>query len=84
MSGLPFSGFHGFFSPADERSVGAYCQLKLEIPELGTDQVAVAVKVRDMPVVQACGLIFAAFYILLNMAADMIAIIANPRLRHPR
>jgi peptide/nickel transport system permease protein len=43
-----------------------------------------AVKVRDMPVVQACGLIFAAFYILLNMAADMIAIIANPRLRHPR
>jgi peptide/nickel transport system permease protein len=43
-----------------------------------------AVKVRDMPVVQACGLIFAAFYILLNMAADIIAIIANPRLRHPR
>jgi peptide/nickel transport system permease protein len=43
-----------------------------------------AVKVRDMPVVQACGLIFAAFYILLNMAADLIAIIANPRLRHPR
>ena len=43
-----------------------------------------AVKVRDMPVVQACGLIFAAFYILLNMAADIIAILANPRLRHPR
>ena len=43
-----------------------------------------AVKVRDMPVVQACGLIFAAFYIFLNMAADIIAIVANPRLRHPR
>ncbi|SDL35366.1 peptide/nickel transport system permease protein [Ensifer sp. YR511] len=43
-----------------------------------------AVTVRDMPVVQACGLIFAAFYIFLNMAADILAIIANPRLRHPR
>ncbi len=43
-----------------------------------------AVTVRDMPVVQACGLIFAAFYILLNMLADIIAIAANPRLRHPR
>jgi peptide/nickel transport system permease protein len=43
-----------------------------------------AVAVRDMPVVQACGLIFAAVYILLNMFADIIAIVANPRLRHPR
>lgn len=43
-----------------------------------------AVTVRDMPVVQACGLIFAAFYIFLNMAADILAILANPRLRHPR
>ncbi|MCM2471927.1 ABC transporter permease [Agrobacterium sp. a22-2] len=43
-----------------------------------------AVTVRDMPVVQACGLIFAAVYILLNMVADIIAIVANPRLRHPR
>lgn len=43
-----------------------------------------AVTVRDMPVVQACGLIFAAVYILMNMLADIIAIVANPRLRHPR
>lgn len=43
-----------------------------------------AVTVRDMPVVQACGLIFAAFYIFLNMLADILAYIANPRLRHPR
>jgi peptide/nickel transport system permease protein len=43
-----------------------------------------AVTVRDMPVVQACGLIFAAVYIFLNMAADIISILANPRLRHPR
>ncbi|MGO1118932.1 ABC transporter permease [Rhodovibrionaceae bacterium A322] len=39
---------------------------------------------RDVPVVQACGLVFAATYILLNMFADIMAIIANPRLRHPK
>jgi peptide/nickel transport system permease protein len=39
---------------------------------------------RDVPVVQACGLIFAAVYILLNLVADIAAVIANPRLRHPR
>lgn len=43
-----------------------------------------AVTVRDLPVVQACGLIFAAIYIGLNMLADILAILANPRLRHPR
>lgn len=39
---------------------------------------------RDLPVVQAVGLIFAAVYIGLNILADVIAIVANPRLRHPR
>lgn len=39
---------------------------------------------RDVPVVQAVGLIFAAVYIGLNIVADVAAIIANPRLRHPR
>jgi peptide/nickel transport system permease protein len=39
---------------------------------------------RDLPVVQAVGLIFAAVYIFLNMAADIISILANPRLRHPK
>ncbi len=39
---------------------------------------------RDVPVVQACGLVFAAVYIGLNMVADIVSIIANPRLRHPR
>jgi peptide/nickel transport system permease protein len=43
-----------------------------------------AVTVRDMPVVQACGLLFAAIYIFLNMAADILAILSNPRLRHPK
>ncbi|GHF01849.1 ABC transporter permease [Aliiroseovarius zhejiangensis] len=39
---------------------------------------------RDVPVVQACGLIFAAVYIGLNMVADIVSILANPRLRHPK
>lgn len=39
---------------------------------------------RDVPVVQACGLIFAAVYIGLNIFADVVSILANPRLRHPK
>jgi peptide/nickel transport system permease protein len=39
---------------------------------------------RDMPVVQACALIFAATYILLNLSADIVGIITNPRLLHPK
>jgi peptide/nickel transport system permease protein len=38
---------------------------------------------RDLPVVQACGLLFAATFIILNTVADVLAIIANPRLRKP-
>ncbi len=43
-----------------------------------------AVAKRDFPVVQACCLIFAATFILLNLAADVGAILTNPRLRHPK
>jgi peptide/nickel transport system permease protein len=39
---------------------------------------------RDVPVVQAVGLIFAAVYIGLNILADVAGILTNPRLRHPR
>ncbi len=39
---------------------------------------------RDVPVVQACGLIFAAVYIGLNLIADLVSIVTNPRLRHPK
>lgn len=39
---------------------------------------------RDVPVVQASGLIFAAVYIGLNLVADIVSILANPRLRHPK
>lgn len=37
---------------------------------------------RDIPVVQACAMFFCAAYIILNLLADVISILANPRLRH--
>ena len=39
---------------------------------------------RDLPVVQASGLIFAATYVVFNLLADLLSIISNPRLRNPR
>jgi len=39
---------------------------------------------RDIPVVQSCCVIFAATYIILNLTADILSIITNPRLLHPR
>ncbi len=43
-----------------------------------------SVSKRDIPVVQASGLIFATVYITLNLAADVLSIVSNPRLRNPR
>ena len=43
-----------------------------------------SVSKRDIPVVQASGLIFAATYVLLNLLADVLSIVSNPRLRNPR
>ena len=43
-----------------------------------------SVSKRDIPVVQATSLIFAAVYVLLNLCADALAIAGNPRLSHPR
>lgn len=43
-----------------------------------------SVTARDIPVVQACALIFAGTYIILNLIADVIGIVTNPRLLHPR
>ncbi|MDQ0323371.1 peptide/nickel transport system permease protein [Pararhizobium capsulatum DSM 1112] len=39
---------------------------------------------RDIPVVQACCLLFAGVYIGLNLLADVVSILANPRLRYPK
>jgi peptide/nickel transport system permease protein len=43
-----------------------------------------AVSKRDLPVVQGCALVFAMTYILLNLLADIVTIVSNPRLLHPR
>ena len=43
-----------------------------------------SVSKRDVPVVQACSMIFAGVYILLNLLADIVSIVTNPRLLHPR
>lgn len=51
----------------------------------GLGQVMVdSVSRRDVPVVQAVSLIFASVYILLNLTADIISMINNPRLMHAR
>ena len=41
-----------------------------------------AVSKRDLPLVQACGLLFATVYVALNVVADVAALLADPRLRH--
>lgn len=42
------------------------------------------VTLRDIPLIQACAMIFGAVYILLNLLADILSIMANPRLRYPK
>jgi len=43
-----------------------------------------SVSKRDLPVVQASGLVFAGTYILLNLTADILSMLSNPKLRNPR
>jgi peptide/nickel transport system permease protein len=43
-----------------------------------------SVSKRDIPVVQASGLIFAAVYVTLNLLADVMSILTNPRMRNPK
>ncbi len=42
------------------------------------------VLLRDLPIVQGTGIVFAAVYVLLFLLADVLSILANPRLRHRR
>lgn len=42
------------------------------------------VQTRDLPLVQACAMIFCATYIVLILIADLASILSNPRLRHPK
>ncbi len=43
-----------------------------------------SVSKRDFPVVQASSLLFAFTFIALNLLADILSILSNPRLLHPR
>jgi len=63
--------------------VGVVVETVFVYPGLGQLMVDETSK-HDVPVVQACGLIFAATFILFNMIADVLAILSNPRLRQPR
>lgn len=42
------------------------------------------VQTRDLPLVQACAMIFCGTYVILIILADVAAILANPRLRNPK
>ena len=42
------------------------------------------VQTRDLPLVQACGMIFCGTYVVLIILADVAAILSNPRLRNPK
>ena len=42
------------------------------------------VQTRDLPLVQACAMIFCGTYVVLIILADVASILSNPRLRHPK
>jgi len=43
-----------------------------------------AVQTRDLPLVQACAMIFCGIYVVLIILADVASILSNPRLRQPK
>lgn len=49
-------------------------------PGLGSSLLA-AVYARDVPVIQAVSLIFASFYVFINIAADELSVLVTPHLR---
>jgi peptide/nickel transport system permease protein len=51
-----------------------------QYPGIGAGLVS-SVTLRDLPVVQAIALIIAAFYITLNIVADVLVVLLNPKLR---
>jgi peptide/nickel transport system permease protein len=42
------------------------------------------VQTRDLPLVQACAMIFCSTYVVLIIIADVASILSNPRLRNPK
>lgn len=49
-------------------------------PGLGS-QLTTSMGVRDLPVIQACVLLLAALYVVLNLIADILTVVVTPRLR---
>ncbi len=43
-----------------------------------------SVSKRDIPVMRSVSLIFAAAYVLLNLTADILSMLSNPRIMCPR
>ena len=43
-----------------------------------------AVFLRDLPTVRATAMIFALVYVVLNLLADILSLMSNPRLMHPK
>ncbi len=63
--------------------VGAFIVEQIfSYPGIGKSMIA-AVKFRDIPLVLAIGLVFAAFFVFLNLFADIVSILATPRARFP-
>jgi peptide/nickel transport system permease protein len=52
-------------------------------PGIGSSLIS-AVSNRDVPVVQLIVLILAGFYVFVNIASDVVALLASPRRRRPR
>jgi peptide/nickel transport system permease protein len=49
-------------------------------PGIGSELIT-AIGERDLPVIQACVLILAAVYVVLNLIADILTVVVTPRLR---
>ncbi|MEO6956036.1 MAG: ABC transporter permease subunit, partial [Antricoccus sp.] len=49
-------------------------------PGIGSELID-SVRNRDLPIIQALTLIIAAVYILVNLIADIVGLIANPKVR---
>ena len=55
-------------------------EMVFNYPGLGRTMIS-AISARDLPVIQALAMIVAATYVGVNLAADMLTIVLNPRLR---
>ena len=83
---MPWNSGMGLAASAPRRSlvVGVVViEAVFVYPGLGQLMVD-AVSKRDVPVIQACGLVFAMVFVTLNTLADILVILVNPRLRHKR